>query len=281
MNPYIEIIRPGNVLMALLSIILLAIIDLQFTIPVVLAIIVVFFAISAGNVINDYFDYEIDCVNRPNRVLPSGRISRNGGRNYAYLLFAGAIIVQMINYLITKNLITLIIVIFALIVLYLYAKIFKSTPLIGNFIVGFITGLSFIYGGYTLNNPHIITVGYYLGFFACLMTIAREITKDIEDMEGDKIEGARTFPILYGEKPSAIITAILIVITCALCPILYINNIFSIYYLIIIIISVIIFLYSAILILKSQTPENCHKVSKYLKIGMLIAFVAFVVCSLL
>lgn len=281
MNPYIEIIRPGNVIMALITIILVALIDLSFTLPVLLAIIVVFFAISGGNVINDYFDYNIDCINRPDRVLPSGRISRENGRNYAYLLFAGAFITELISYYITRNLIPLIIVIFAIIILYLYAKVFKTTPLIGNFIVGFTTGLSFVFGGYTINNPSIIITSYYLGFFALTMTMAREITKDIEDVEGDKEEGAKTFPIKFGKKPAAILAFILIIITCALCPTLYIIHIFSIYYLVIITIAVIIFLYSGVLILKSQTPENCHKVSKYLKIGMLIAFVSFVVGSLL
>lgn len=281
MNPYIEIIRPGNVIMALITIILVAIIDLSFTLPVLLAIIVVFFAISAGNVINDYFDYNIDCINRPDRVLPSGRISRENGRNYAYLLFAGAFITELISYYITRNVIPLIIVIFAIIILYLYAKVFKATPLIGNFIVGFTTGLSFVFGGYTINNPSIITISYYLGFFALAMTMAREITKDIEDVEGDKEEGANTFPIKFGKKPAAILAFILIIITCALCPILYLNHIFSIYYMVIVTIAVLIFLYSGVLILKSQTPENCHRVSKYLKIGMLIAFVSFVVGSLL
>ncbi len=266
--------------MSLIAIILVGIIDLNFTIPVILAILVVFFTTSGGNVINDYFDYNIDLVNRPDRVLPSGRMTLKEGKNYAYFLFAGSLITEIISYLITRNLIPLIIVIGTIIILFLYAKIFKTKPLIGNFIVSFTTGLTFVFGGYTINNPHIITVSYFLGFFACAMTMAREITKDIEDVEGDKKEGANTFPIKYGKKPSAILAFILIIITCALCPILYLNHIFSIYYLIIIMIAVILFLYSAILLLKNQTPENCHKVAKYLKIGMLIAFVSFVFGSL-
>ena len=281
MNPYIEIIRPGNVIMALIAVILIAIINLNFTIPLVLAIVVVFFATSAGNVINDYFDYNIDAVNRPDRVLPSGRISKKAGRNYGYFLFAGAIATELISYFITKNIIPLIIVIFAVIILYLYARVFKTAPFIGNLIVAFTTGLTFVFAGYTINNPHIILVSWYLGFFAFAMTLAREITKDIEDYEGDKKEGANTLPIKFGKKPSAILAFLLIIITTALCPILYLNHIFSIYYLVIIAIAVIIFLYSAVLILKSQSPENCHKVSKNLKIGMLIAFVSFVFGDLL
>lgn len=281
MNPYIEIIRPGNVIMALIAIILIAIIDLNFTLPLLLAIIVVFFATSGGNVINDYFDYNIDIINRPERVLPSGKISKKNGRDYGYFLFAGAIVTELISYYITKNFIPLIIVIFAVIILYFYAKLFKTTPFIGNLIVAFTTGLCFVFGGYTINNPHIINISWYLGFFAFAMTLAREIIKDIEDYEGDKKEGANTLPIKFGKKPSAILAFLLIIITTALCPILYIKHIFSIYYLIIIAISVIIFLYSAILILKSQNAENCHKISKNLKIGMLIAFISFIFGSIL
>lgn len=281
MNPYIEIIRPGNVVMALIAVLLVAIIDLNFSLPVVLAVITVFFATSYGNVINDYFDYNIDCINRPDRVLPSGRISIKTGRNYAYFLLISSFISELIAFLITENIIPLIIVVFTLIILYSYARFFKTKPLVGNIIVAFSTGLTFIFGGYAINNLQIIEISYYLGFFAFAMTLAREIIKDIEDVEGDKKEGANTFPIKYGEKMSSIISAILIIITCILCPILYINKIFSIYYLIIVLVAVVIFLYSAILILKSQKSENCHKASKYLKIGMLIAFVSFAVGSII
>lgn len=62
------------------------------------------------------------------------------------------------------------------------------------------TGLCFIFAGYTFNEGLIIYESYLLAFFALIMTTAREITKDIEDMEGDMAEGAKTFPILYGQK---------------------------------------------------------------------------------
>ena len=279
MNPYFEIIRPGNVVMALIAVILVAIIDFKFTFSLLLSLFAVFFAMSGGNVINDYFDYEIDSINRPERPIPSGKISRKSAKNYAYFLFIAAIIVGFLIYLLTNNFIPCGIVIFAVIVLYLYAYVFKSTPLIGNMIVGFMTGLCFIFAGYTINNPHIITISYYLAFFAFMMTTAREITKDIEDVEGDKKEGANTFPIRFGKKISAYLAFSLIIIDSVLCPLLYINHIFNIVYLVIVAIAVILFVYAAILLIKNQDSKNCHKVSKYLKIGMLIAFVAFALGS--
>ena len=276
MNPYIEILRPGNALMGAIAIILIAIIDKSFNVPLILAMLAVFFETAAGNVINDYFDYNIDLINKPERPIPSGRISVTGGRNYGYLLFIlGTICGFLISYL-TNNWIPFIIVLIADVILYLYAYKLKSTPLIGNLTVGFMTGFGFVFVGFTLNTPEIILTSIYLGFFAFVMTTARELVKDIEDMEGDKAEGAKTFPILYSEKITAILALILVIIDCALCPILYFNHIFGFYYLIVIAIAVLLFIYSAILIIKNQDRTTAGKVSKYLKIGMLIAFVAFI-----
>lgn len=279
MNPYIEILRPGNAVMGAISIILIALIDKTISIPIVLAMIAVFFETAAGNVINDYFDYNIDLVNKPERPIPSGRISLKNGKNYAYLLFiAGTVCGFLISYL-TNNWIPFIIVVIADIVLYLYAYKLKATPLIGNLAVGFMTGFGFVFGGFTINNPNIVMISVFLGFFAFVMTTAREIIKDIEDVEGDKKDGARTLPILIGKKTPALIATALIIIDCALCPLLYIYNIFGILYILIIIIAVILFIYSAILILKSQDEITAHKSSKYLKIGMLIAFLSFALGS--
>ena len=279
MNPYIEILRPGNALMGAISIILIAIIDKTISIPIVLAMIAVFFETAAGNVINDYFDYNIDLVNKPERPIPSGRISLKNGRNYAYLLFlAGTICGFLISYL-TGNWIPFAIVLIADVVLYLYAYKLKATPLIGNLAVGFMTGFGFVFGGFTINNPDIVMTSIFLGFFAFVMTTAREIIKDIEDVEGDKKDGARTLPILIGKKTPAILATVLIIIDCALCPLLYIYHIFGVLYLVVIAIAVIIFIYSAILIMKSQEESVAHKSSKLLKIGMLIAFLSFALGS--
>ena len=280
MNPYIEILRPGNALMSAISIILVALIDKTISIPVVLAMLAVFFETAAGNVINDYFDYKIDLINKPDRPIPSGRISLKNGRNYGYFLFfMGTVCGFFISYL-TNNWIPFAIVLFADVVLYLYAYKLKSTPLLGNLTVGFMTGFGFLFGGFSINNPTIIMTSIFLGFFALVMTTAREIIKDIEDIEGDKADGARTLPILIGAKKPAILAAILIVVDSALCPLLYYYHVFGILYLPVIAIAVVLFIYSAIIILKSQEREVAAKASKNLKIGMLIAFVAFVFGSL-
>ena len=141
------------------------------------------------------------------------------------------------------------------------------------------TGFGFVFGGFTINNPDIVMTSIFLGFFAFVMTTAREIIKDIEDVEGDKKDGARTLPIMIGKRKPAILATALIIIDCALCPLLYIYHIFGALYLAVIAVAVIIFIYSAILIMKSQEEPVAHKSSKLLKIGMLIAFLSFALGS--
>ncbi len=279
MNAYIEILRPGNVVMAMIAIVLVAIVSHTISIPIILAMLAVLFEISAGNVINDYFDYKIDSINKPERPIPSGRIGLKTARNYAYGLFLGGTICGFLISYLTNNWIPFIIVLVSDVILYLYAYKLKSTPLIGNLTVGFMTGLCFTFGGFSIGTPEMIYTSTFLGFFAFIMTTAREITKDIEDIEGDKAEGAKTFPILYGKKISAAITFILIIVDCILCPLLYFQHIFNIFYLIIIAIAVIIFVYSGILLIRNQDVETAAKTSKLLKIGMLIAFVSFAIGS--
>jgi geranylgeranylglycerol-phosphate geranylgeranyltransferase len=284
MNVYLEITRPANAVMAAVAVLLMAIIDFNHGIPIILGFITVLFATSGGNVINDFFDYKIDKINKPERPIPSGRISLKNAKNYSYSLFIISTILSILISYLVLNIIPFLIVIICCGIMYLYARYFKAMPLIGNIVVAVLTALCFILGGVILafdtSSFPILTTSFALGFFAFAMTLAREITKDMEDVEGDKIENARTLPILVGNKKSSILSAVLIIITALISPILYIQGIFNIYYLIIMIIPILLFLYCAYNILKNQSPETCGKVSKLLKIGMLISFVAFIIGSI-
>ena len=291
MNGYLEIIRPGNAVMAVIAVILMGVIGESYSIPLFFGAIAVFLATAGGNVINDFFDYKIDAINKPNRPIPSGRISLKNAYLYASLLFGVAAVIGIIIGYFLDNFIPTLIVALSSLLMFYYAKTLKKIALIGNLAISFLTGLCFVFAGIIIgldSSPisglntssfGIIYISLYLGFFAGLMTMAREIIKDMEDIEGDKLEGAKTLPINYGNRFSSILTGILIVIASVLSPILYFNRIFNVYFMIILSVAVAIFLYGAYKILKDQTPENCKNVSKIIKIGMMIAFISFAVGS--
>ena len=282
MNAYLEIIRPGNAVMAAIAVILMMFVGHYYELPIIICALIVFICTGAGNTINDVFDVKIDEINKPNRPIPSGRISLENARNYAYALFGIGIALSLIDSYLVNSIWPSVIVIPAAFIMYLYARNLKAMPLIGNLTVATLTGFCFVIAGVVIacaTNSLKILFSIYLGLFAMFMTLAREIVKDMEDIEGDKQEGARTFPILYGKKIPSIISIILIVVTTLMCPILYIFKIFNVGYMVIMIVPIIIFLYSAYSLKLNPPEETCAKVSKNLKIAMLISFIAFVVGS--
>ncbi|MDD3986035.1 MAG: UbiA family prenyltransferase [Methanobacterium sp.] len=267
MNAYIEILRPFNALMGVIAVLLVAIIMVNFTVYVPIACLIVFLFTGAGNVINDYVDHKIDAINKPERPIPSGRISLKTAAIYSIVLFIISIIMAFIIGPIPG-----IIVILSAILMFLYAYYLKKSLLIGNLSIAFLTGLCFVFAGVVLDA---VTISIILGIFAFLMTMAREIVKDMEDVEGDSVENAKTFPIVFGMRASSILAAFFMVLASITSPALYFMGIFNIIYLIIIIFAIILFLTCAVSILKDQSIENNRIVSKRIKIGMAIVFIAF------
>jgi len=271
MNAYLEILRPFNALMGVIAVLLVALISGNFTIYVPVACVIVFIFTGAGNAINDYVDHKIDAINKPKRPIPSGRISLRVALIYSISLFVIATIMALIIGVIPG-----IIVILSAVLMFLYAYRLKTSCLIGNLSIAFLTGLCFVFAGVVLQTVYLSIL---LGFYAFLMTMAREIVKDMEDVEGDSAEGASTFPIRYGMKSSSILAAVFMVIASLTSPLLYFIGIFNIIYLLILIFAIYIFLSCAISILRDQSIGNTRKVSKRIKIGMGIVFLAFALGS--
>lgn len=273
MNPYLEILRPANAVMASIAVLLMAIVSHVYNIQIVLGALAVCIATGAGNTINDYYDYEIDKINKPDRPIPSGRISLDNALYYSLLLFAVATIIGF--YISIPN---GVMVIICSIIMIIYAYDFKKRCLIGNLTVSLLTGLTFIFGGLITHDLYISVI---LAAFAFLMTVSREIIKDCEDIEGDIKEDAHTLPIAYGKDRSILLAFITNILTCILTPLLYVYGIFSPYYMMVVIVADIIFIYSGVLTLKNQDRDTLHKVSKYMKIAMLVAFISFIIGSVI
>lgn len=271
MNAYLEILRPGNALMAVIAVLLVALINGDFNFNVLLAALAVFMATGAGNAVNDYFDHKIDAINKPQRPIPSGRISLKNAGIYSAAIF---IVATVIGFYI--GVLPGMIVLLSSLLMIWYAYSLKRKCLIGNFSISFLTGLCFVFGGIVVGH---IYVSLVLGFYAFLMTIAREIVKDMEDVEGDKEEGSTTLPITHGKKTSSILAAFFMVFASLTSPILYFMGIFSLSYLIVLIAAIVVFLSCAVSILRDTSVENTAKVSKKLKIGMGITFLAFALGS--
>ena len=260
-----EVMRPGNCLMASVAALIGFLVADTSPEPltVVLVALAVFAVTGAGNAVNDYFDREIDAVNRPGRPIPSGRISPESAHRWSIVLFgAGCILAFFINPL------ALAIAIFNSILLYFYARNLKVTPFAGNLAVGYLTGSTFLFGGAAGSD---VEITVFLFLLASLATLSREIEKDIEDVAGDRTSGAKTLPIVIGEKKSSILAASFVIAAIGLSYLAPLGRA----YLAAVAVADLLFLAALASILKGEAP----KAQKMLKAGMAAALAAFLVAA--
>ncbi len=267
---FIAIVRPLNSFVAGLAAIVAYLIDTGTIIPEsLLLFFIVALITAAGNVINDFFDAEIDVINRPDRPIPSGAVSREAARGFAVTLFLSGILVSFFT-----NFLCIGITIFNALLLIAYAAKLKTKPLIGNIVVAYLSASIFLFGG-ALNGVdglvRIIPIAA-ITFFAML---SRELLKDAEDVEGDKAGGADTVPIRIGIKKTtefALITTVLAVLASFI-PYLW----WGAWYLGGIIAVDIIIIIAALRGLNCETPMcvKASMASSLLKAGMFASLVVF------
>lgn len=222
---------------------------------------------AGGNVLNDFFDLEIDKINKPNRSLPSGKIPPNLALSFAILLLLSGI--SIASQFSTQ---LFIISIFAASLISIYDWRLKRLPLVGNFVVSLVSGMTFLYAGAIVTNVREALVPAFLGFF---FHLAREILKDIEDVKGDKKDGAKTFPIQYGILNSKILITLLILILITLTIVVFFTENYSYFYLVTVFFTVDLGLVFVLLSAwKNHSPENLNKLNKLLKIGMLFGLLS-------
>lgn len=154
---------------------------------------------------NDLVDYAVDRINRPGRPLPSGRLSLRSG----YLLAWGSLLLALLIGLLDSS---RHFVLFALlgITLWVYNKYLKGRPLVGNLWVALLTASPLLVAA--------LDTGWQSQLwppmlFAFLLSFAREMIKDIEDIPGDAACGLRTFPIACGIAPARQAVIVLLVVT--------------------------------------------------------------------
>ncbi len=201
---HIKLLRPLNLLTGAFAVFVsAAILDKVQQIETLLfTILVVMCYNAAANAINDYFDYEVDLVNRPGRPLSRGLVQRKTALVMSVFLFAAgsgfAFALPPLARFLALGI--------ALPLMVVYSWKLKGLPLIGNIVVSFILGLTFIFAGAAFAEVRPLVVPAVLAFG---LTLVRELVKDIADFEGDRKAGLRTFPLVAGLKQAVILSIIL------------------------------------------------------------------------
>jgi len=140
--------------------------------------------------------------------------------------------------------------------------------LLSNIVIGLLTGLTFISGGIAVNA---IKGAVIPALFAFLFTAGREIIKDIQDTRGDNIGGLPSLAIKFGQRKAMYISFVFIILVILISPLPYLFNIYSLYYLICVVIGVdLVLFYCMLSLMLKLTDENAGKISSLMKFDIFI-----------
>ena len=267
---FFTITRPVNSIVAGLAAIVAYLIATGSLIPeTVFLFAIVAFITAAGNTMNDFFDADIDAVNRPDRPIPSGAVSRISARGFAITLFLAGILLSLFT-----NPICIGITIVNSLILIAYAAKLKRMPLPGNIAVAYLSASIFLFGGGFAGWDgliHIIPIAA-ITFFAML---SRELLKAAEDVEGDRAGRADTVPLRIGIRKTTVFALISTVLAVMASFIPYVW--WGAWYLGGIIAVDIIVIIAALRSLHCETPAcvKASKASSLLKAGMFASLIVF------
>jgi geranylgeranylglycerol-phosphate geranylgeranyltransferase len=167
-------------------------------------------ATGAGNVINDYFDVDIDRVNKPRRPLPSNRMTPRGAL-WLYAVLSAALLAAFAA---LPTAVALLAWAWHL-SLFAYAAKLKRVFVVGNVLVAAITSSAFVAGAMLAGHPSASVVPVLIGFF---FVWGRELVKGAEDVEGDRAVGAGTLAVVAGVGRAVSAAAALMLCLAILIP---------------------------------------------------------------
>ena len=265
MNKYLELFRLENGIIGIVGVAVTAFIAVGTSIVdywqyIIFGCITVILFIAGGNGLNDYIDREIDEVSHPERPLPSGRMEPQS----ALCVSVACLVLSFVSSFV-QNVQCIIIVGIAIILMVLYETLLKQRGFIGNITIAVLTGMVFLLGGsIVFHMENCIEVAG----MAALVTVGREITKDIEDMEGD--EGRRTLPMIIGKKNAGIVAAVFYISGPILSILPIVDHSMGPLYPVVFVADAM-FIYAAFILFNDP-----HRSQKTAKIAMMVALVAFI-----
>jgi geranylgeranylglycerol-phosphate geranylgeranyltransferase len=225
-------------------------------------------ATGAGNVINDYYDFAIDRVNKPRRPLPSGRLAPRAALSWY------AVLVVLTTGLAVWTLAPPVLVLAMAwqVALFAYARVLKRTWIAGNLTVALVAASAFLAGGLVAGWPGATVTPMAIAF---AFVLCREMIKGGEDLDGDRKANVRTLAVVIGPERAAAAAASAMLILAALLPLPALAGAYGArYFLVMEILVVPVLVGGAVVVARRPERHIFGRVSRALKLAMFAGIVA-------
>jgi len=186
---------------------------------------------AAGYIINDYFDVDIDQVNKPRKNVVDNIVSRRWAMLWHFVLSGTGVLLSLYISWTTGLWYIVIINLACVFLLFGYSVSLKRKLLSGNILISLLTSWvvlilclsEFNFTFHSQNPPDwvlvqnkIMRMGFLYAGFAFILSLIREAIKDLEDVEGDVRYGSRTMPIVWGINSTKIYIAVWMIVLLGL-----------------------------------------------------------------
>ncbi|HET9825412.1 MAG TPA: geranylgeranylglycerol-phosphate geranylgeranyltransferase [Chitinophagaceae bacterium] len=198
-------------------------------VPFILLVIASVLIAAAGYIINDYFDVDIDQVNKPQQNVVDIIVSRRWAILWHFVLSGIGVLLSLyiswatgLWYIVIANLA-------CVFLLFGYSVSLKRKLLSGNILISLLTAwvvlilclseirlFSEVAPGTAQVEHKVVRLGFLYAAFAFVISLIREAIKDMEDIEGDARHGSATIPIAWGIQTTKIYVAVWITVLLAL-----------------------------------------------------------------
>jgi 4-hydroxybenzoate polyprenyltransferase len=253
------------------------------------------FIAAAGYVINDYFDVNVDQINKPQKNVVDIIVSRRWAMFWHFLLSGIGVLLSLyvswrtgLWYIVVANLA-------CVFLLFGYSVSLKRKLLSGNILISFLTAwvvlilclseirlFSVVAPEIALAEQKVIRLGFLYAAFAFILSLTREAIKDMEDREGDKKYGSRTMPIVWGLPSTKIYVAVWMIVLLALLVIVQIYVLqfrwwWPVFYSIALIILPLLYIFYKLF--RATEPADFHDLSRWSKLVMLTGILSMIFFS--
>lgn len=253
---------------------------MQFLLLIVASVLIA----AAGYIINDYFDLNIDQVNKPERTIIDKKIKRRWAIVQHIVFSLAAVLIGFYIDFHSKTFWLGFSNFGCVLLLFGYSITLKKKLLIGNVLISALTAwvivvvfLCYVNSFYCSacdqvffsgNTHRFIRVSFLYAGFAFVISLIREVVKDLEDMDGDARYGCRTMPIVWGIPATKVFVAVwLVVLTGTLAIVqvyaLQLGWIWSAVYCIVLILAPLVWIF--LKLFKAQVPADYHRLSSAIK----------------
>lgn len=240
-----------------------------------LAFICVFCLSAAALIFNDYFDYEVDRINAPERPLPSGAVTPTEalwlGAMTTLAGLASALALGLAAFLVSIPI---------WLIGFLYNWRYKESGLPGNLMVSVSVAATFWFGALTVGAPWMPLV-WIFSAIAFFLDLGEEIAGDAMDSEGDKKRGSRSIAILKGRAFALrlAVAAWAVVMLLSLLPVAL--GLMERGYLALFLVSDAVLAYFSIRLLRSRNPQSGRSAMRGAYLGATLAILAYLIGQVL